>query len=245
MTQGNQAYQSSSDEKTKNNLFKAYTLIKDFILLLVIAGLGYGMYTGYELVTKNKEQLLDVSKTVTQLGTGISIDNQRRVKIEKGTQMIMSRNKLLKYEVAMNYAEWFVDEADKYTNVDFVLLIAIASQESGFDYKAKSPMSAVGLMQLMSLTAMDMCEYLHMSYDDSLRYDPKTNIRLGARFVNQLMTRFNDTSIVIASYNGGAGDGERYKAYKAGLVNQDYITKETLEYVPKVLGYKKQYERMM
>lgn len=245
MTQGNQAYQATQQEVPTHKLFKAYTVIKDFILLLIIAGLGYGMYIGYELVTKNKEQLISVSKTVTQLGTGISIDNQRRAKIEKGTAMIMARKKDIKYEVAMNYAEWFVDEADKYTNVDFVLLIAIASQESAFDYKAKSPMNAVGIMQLMPLTAMNMCEYLHMSYEDSLRYDPKTNIRLGARYVNQLMTRFNDVSVVISAYNGGEGGGERYKLYKAGIVNQDYITKETLEYVPKVIGFKKQFEKMM
>jgi len=180
------------------------------------------------------------------MGTGISIDNQRKTKIQKAAEMIKSVNDKLPYEIAMNYAEWFVDEADKYQNVDFVLLISIASQESHFRHKVKSPVGAKGLMQMMPGTAMDMCEYLRMTYNDSILFDPKTNIRLGAKYVNRMMTLFNnDEHAVIASYNGGEGGGRKYKAYKNGKMSADAIAKETLDYVPKVLKFKSKFEGMM
>ena len=216
-----------------------YHIIKDLIILAAILIVGLGVKMGYDSVQTNHDRMKSFEKSLAEMGTGISIDNQRKAKIAKATDMILSRNKQLPYEVAMNYAEWFVDESDRYTNVDFVLLISIASQESAFKYKAYSNVGAAGLMQLMPGTAADMCEYLRMSYADSIRFDPKTNIRLGARLVNKLMTRFdNDTLTVIAAYNGGEGGGAKYQK---GLP----IFEETKNYIPLVLAYKRKYEKML
>lgn len=220
-----------------------YHLIKDILLLLIIAAIGACGWKAYNHYT---EKIKDFEMSLTKMGTGISIDNQRKAKIQKAAEMIKSVNDKLPYEIAMNYAEWFVDEADKYQNVDFVLLISIASQESHFRHKAKSPVGARGLMQMMPGTAMDMCEYLRMTYADSILFDPKTNIRLGAKYVNKMMTLFNnDEHAVIASYNGGEGGGRKYKAYKNGKMSADAIAKETLDYVPKVLKFKSKFEGMM
>ena len=229
----------------KRILVTVYKICKDAFLIVGVLCLGYGLYLGYELVHKNREQLQTVEKTITELGTGISIDNQRKAKIQKATEMIMSRNKTLKYEVAMNYAEYFVDEADKYTNVNFVLLIALASKESGFNDKATSPIGAKGIMQLTPITAMNMCEYLRMTYDENMLYDAKYNIRLGARYVHQMMTYFNNEEYAIAAYNGGPGGGGKYKLFKNGLANSDGVAKETMDYVPAVLGYKKQFSKLL
>lgn len=219
-----------------------YHIIKDILLFALI---GLVAYLGSEFYNNHKNKMQDFERSLTKMGTGISIDNQRKAKIEKATEMIQSRNKKLQYEVAMNYAEWFVDEADKYENVDFVLLIAIASQESAFNYKALSPTGAKGLMQLIPTTAMDMCEYLRMSYNDSLLYDPKTNIRLGARYVNQMMTYFNNVEYAVSAYNAGPGGASRYKLYKAGLLGKESISEENLKYIPAVLGYKSRYEKLL
>lgn len=219
-----------------------YHLIKDIFVLMLIAAV---VYLGWEAYKHNTMKLKSFERSLTEMGTGISIDNQRKAKIAKATEMIQSRNAKLPYEVAMNYAEWFVDEADKYPNVDFVLLIAIASQESAFNYKALSPTGAKGLMQLIPTTAMDMCEYLRMSYNDTLLYDPKTNIRLGARYVNQMMTYFNNVEHTISAYNAGPGGASRYKLFKAGLLGKESVAEENLKYVPAVLAYKSRYEKLL
>lgn len=219
-----------------------YHIIKDSIILILIAAV---VYFGYEAYQNNTFKLKAFEMSLTKMGTGISIDNQRKAKIAKGTEMIQSRNKKLPYAVAMNYAEWFVDEADKYPNVDFVLLIAIASQESAFNDRALSPTGAKGIMQLIPTTAMDMCEYMRMSYNDTLLYDAKTNIRLGARYVNQMMTYFNNVEHAVSAYNAGPGGAARYKLYKAGALGKESVAEENLKYVPLVLSYKSQYEKLL
>lgn len=216
-------------------MFK-YHLIKDAVILLIIAA---SLYIGWKAYEYGTTKFNHFERTLTEMGTGISIDNQRKAKIAKGTEMIMSRNPKLAYEIAINYSETFVDEADKYPNVDFVLLIAIASKESEFRDKIKSPVGARGIMQIMPMTAMDMCEYLRMTYADTMLFDAKYNIRLGARYINQLMTRFdNDTAAVIAAYNGGESTGAKYKA---GLP----IFEETQKYIPAVLKFKKEYSKLL
>lgn len=216
-------------------MFK-YHLIKDILICAIFISVAYLGWFGFNHYASRMNHF---EKSLTEMGTGISIDNQRKAKIQKGTEMILSRNPKLPYEIAINYSEAFIDEADKYPNVDFVLLIAIASKESAFIDNAQSPVGAKGIMQLMPMTAMNMCEYLRMTYNDSLLYDAKTNIRLGARFVNQLMTRFgNDTSAVIAAYNGGEGAGAKYKAGQT-------IFEETRRYIPAVLEYKRKYSSLL
>ena len=239
------SYYKDEKKGLKHIVLNTYKIIKDMFLILGIICLGYGFWLGYELVYKNRENLKIVERSITELGTGISLDNQRKAKIQKATEMILSRNSKLKYEVAMNYAEYFVDEADKYPNVDFVLLVSIASQESAFNDMAKSATGALGIMQIMPTTAMDMCEYMRMSYNDSLLYDAKYNIRLGARYVNHLMTYFSDVESVVAAYNAGPSGGSRYKMFKNGTLVSDFVSKETINYVPAVMNFKKQYEKML
>jgi soluble lytic murein transglycosylase-like protein len=226
-------------------MLSKYNIIKDVIIVLCIAAIVYAGNYGFKAFTHYREKLEHFELSLTKMGTGISIDNQRKAKIQKGTEMILSRNPKLPIEVAINYAEWFVDEADKYPNVDFVLLIAIASQESAFNDKALSPTGAMGMMQLLPSTAMDMCEYMRMSYNDSLLYDAKTNIRLGARYVNKMMTLFNNVEHTVSAYNGGPGGASRYKLYKTGALGKESVTEENLKYVPAVLGYKSKYEKLL
>ena len=100
-------------------------------------------------------------------------------------------------------------------------------------------------MQIEPSTAMDMCEYLRMSYSDTMLYDARTNIRLGARYVNKMMTLFGNVENAISAYNAGAGGASRYKLYKSGTLSKDYIAEENLKYVPAVLNYKAQYEKLL
>ena len=217
-------------------------ITKDIIIIVLILAVSY---LGYEAFKDNRERMKSFEMALTKMGTGISLDNQRKAKISKATEMILSRNKKLPQEVAMNYAELFVDEADKYTNFDFVLLISIASQESAFNSHANSETGAKGLMQVMPMTAMDMCEYLHMTYIDTMLYDPKYNIRIGTKYVNNLMSAFNNIEHVISGYNAGETGAKRYIAYRKGTGPKTSVAEENLKYVPAVLAFKAEYEKML
>jgi soluble lytic murein transglycosylase-like protein len=101
------------------------------------------------------------------------------------------------------------------------LLRAVIVVESGFNSRAVSNRGAVGLMQLMPATAT--------RFGVSNRYDPRQNVRGGARYLGFLISRFRqNVRLALAAFNAGEDAVERYSEQIPPYV-------ETLEYVPKVL----------
>jgi membrane-bound lytic murein transglycosylase F len=105
-------------------------------------------------------------------------------------------------------------------DVDWRLLAAQAYQESRFDPDAKSPFGALGVMQLLPSTAASL------GCDDPR--NPRSAIRAAARYLGQLMKRFDDEPDValkdrvrfaLAAYNAGAAhlDDARLLATQLGL----------------------------
>ena len=97
--------------------------------------------------------------------------------------------------------------------VELPLLKAVMAAESGFNPGAVSPKGAIGLMQVMPATAerYGLQSDKRKSISDKLA-DPKTNIRLGARYLRDLMRLFPDQiALVLASYNAGEGAVQKYR----------------------------------
>ena len=80
--------------------------------------------------------------------------------------------------------------------LDPALLRAVIKVESNFNSEAVSSKGAVGLMQLMPLTAAA----LHVLDP----FDPKDNIHAGAALLRRLLNRFDgDLSLALAAYHVG------------------------------------------
>jgi soluble lytic murein transglycosylase-like protein len=121
-------------------------------------------------------------------------------------QYLTHHPNLKKYEPMLNQAA-----AD--FSIEPALLKAIMAAESGFNPAAVSPKGAVGLMQLMPATAerYGLAGDAKHSIDQKLT-DPKTNIRLGARYLRDLRALFpGKPDLVIASYNAGEGAVQKYR----------------------------------
>jgi soluble lytic murein transglycosylase-like protein len=72
--------------------------------------------------------------------------------------------------------------------------------ESSFDSRAKSRVGAIGYTQLMPATA----RFFMPDLDDALLYDRDVNLRIGFRFLHQLMNRFDDNlHYALLAYNRG------------------------------------------
>lgn len=112
---------------------------------------------------------------------------------------------LKKYEV-------FVNQAAKEFALEPALLKAIMAAESGFNPAAVSPKGAIGLMQIMPDTA----ERYGVKSDKKKTVqqkltDPRTNIRLGAHYLRDLLRLFPlKQDLVIASYNAGENAIKKY-----------------------------------
>jgi soluble lytic murein transglycosylase-like protein len=91
--------------------------------------------------------------------------------------------------------------------IEYELLKAVIATESGFDPKALSPRGAVGLMQLMPMTAQRFGLPADPSETVTQRLaDPRTNIGIGADYLSHLLKRFQgDVSLALAAYNSGEG----------------------------------------
>jgi len=133
------------------------------------------------------------------------------------------------YPTASDRYTPLVKKAAREHSLDQALLQAMIAAESGFDPHAVSPKGAVGLMQLMPETAR--------RYGVHNLYDPAENIQGGAKYLRDLMRKFNnDLSLTLAAYNAGEDAiiqyGHRIPPYR-----------ETLQYVPRVLTLYRQYQR--
>ncbi|AMO95877.1 transglycosylase SLT domain protein [Collimonas fungivorans] len=108
--------------------------------------------------------------------------------------------------------EALVDQAAQEFALEPALLKAVMAAESGFNPAAVSPKGAIGLMQIMPATA----ERYGLTGDskkpvEKKLTDPRTNIRLGARYLRDLLKLYPaQQELVIASYNAGEGAVQKY-----------------------------------
>jgi hypothetical protein len=121
-------------------------------------------------------------------------------------------------------------EASAAHGIDYELLQALIATESGFDSGAVSPKGAIGLMQVMPATAAryGLAGDRKTSIEKKLA-DPRTNIRTGARYLNDLLKLFpGRLELALAAYNAGEGAVQR-----AGNRIPNY--RETQNYVKTVM----------
>ena len=92
------------------------------------------------------------------------------------------------------------------------LVLALMRQESEFYPKARSPVGALGLMQLMPATARQVARGKGLPYNrDRLVSDPDYNLRLGRSYLNELLEEFDGSYILaLAAYNAGPTRARRW-----------------------------------
>jgi len=78
--------------------------------------------------------------------------------------------------------------------------LRLVQHESGFRQGAVSPLGAIGYTQLLPSTAM----WLDPDVTESRLYDRDTNLRLGFRYLKQLMDRYDSNPrLALLAYNRG------------------------------------------
>ena len=132
--------------------------------------------------------------------------------------------------------QYFQKYGDKY-DVDWLLMAAQGYQESQLNQNAKSPVGAIGVMQVMPATGKDM------NVGDIT--ETEANIHAGIKYMRWMidqyygkepMTKLDKALFAFASYNAGAGriSQLRKEAAKRGLdpnvwfQNVEYVAAEKI-----------------
>jgi soluble lytic murein transglycosylase len=133
-------------------------------------------------------------------------------------------------------------------NVDPLLLIGLARQESHFNRSARSPVGAVGLFQIMPYTAAELDPEFSNAAAMERLVQPSVSAELAATLISRLQLRFQGAlAPTIASYNA---DKERVQVWWSaakGLPEELFIDsipyQQTRAYVRQVLTNYAMYQR--
>jgi len=172
---------------------------------------------------------------------------QKYLKNTKFVKNAASKEEMKKFQQTVQF---FRSYSDKY-DVDYLLMAAQGYQESRLDQNAKSPVGAIGVMQVMPATAGDL------KVGDISQLEP--NIHAGVKymrfmidqyFANEPMDKLNKGLFAFAAYNCGPGRVQslRKEAEKKGLdpnkwfnnveiVASQRIGRETVTYVSNIYKY--------
>lgn len=100
-------------------------------------------------------------------------------------------------------------------NVSASLVKAVVAKESCYNPAARSPVGAIGLMQLMPETA----QWLKVSKPENIHQ----NLNAGVRYLAQLRKRFGSNELALAAYNAGPGNVERYNGIPPFAETENYV----------------------
>ncbi len=148
----------------------------------------------------------------------------------------------------IKYAD-FVEEYAKQYEIDPLLVYAIIKAESDFEPKAKSKSGAMGLMQLMENTAVEVAKQIQVEELQTQQiYNPQTNIELGTCYFSTLLKKYNQIGLALAAYNAGMGRVDQW--LEQNIISQDASNlenipyKETNMYVRKILNDYQIYQQL-
>ncbi|MBK7843298.1 MAG: transglycosylase SLT domain-containing protein [Bdellovibrionales bacterium] len=105
--------------------------------------------------------------------------------------------------------------------LDSALILGLIKQESSFRPDAVSPANAVGLMQIVPITARDSAQYTNYKKKLSLPEDlfsPELNIMFGTSYLRRMIRAFDGHLLLaLGSYNLGIGRLRKWMAFREDL----------------------------
>jgi len=115
-----------------------------------------------------------------------------------------------------------IREAAQTCDVAPELIKSVIQAESNFNPKAISPKGAMGLMQLMPMTAREL------GVTDPM--DPASNVMGGTRYLKKLLDRYDGSvPLALAAYNWGMGNLDSHRG-RMPEETRNYVAKITRSY---------------
>ena len=202
-------------------------------------------------IRKDNPQLAaGLNAIIAKYGLGTAFGNMMEQRYLESTKYVKSATSEAQRKKFLQLVELFRKYSDQY-GMDYLLMAAQGFQESGLDQNVKSPVGAVGVMQVMPATGKDL------NVGDISQLEP--NIHAGVKYMrwvideyykDEPMDNLNKGLFAFASYNAGPGRIRqlRNEAAKRGLdpnvwfgnveqIASERIGRETVTYVSNIYKY--------
>ena len=162
------------------------------------------------------------------------IDSERQTSLNKIMDIMARYNQAMPIAQRKQIAREIYNMSKKYPNLNIDFIAATITHESAntWDPNVVSHVGAIGLMQIMPSTGQFLAgeEGIEWTGDDIL-FDPLINIRLGCRYLSEMVTMYEHDG-GLAAYNAGPRIAQLWLASNR---NNDILWEETRGYVPAIL----------
>ena len=119
-------------------------------------------------------------------------------------------------EASGNKINELINEYSAKNGLDEDFVKALIKQESSFDVNAKSKAGAMGLMQLMPMTAKGL------GVENA--YDAEQNIAGGTKYLKSLLSKYDgNKEMALAAYNAGPTAVAKYGGIPPYMETQNYV----------------------
>jgi membrane-bound lytic murein transglycosylase MltF len=202
-------------------------------------------------VRKENPELLQAADTwIEQFGRGTAFGNIIERRYFQNTVYVKRASDEAERKKFQALVELFRKYGEQY-NLDYLLMAAQGYQESTLDHAARSPVGAIGIMQIMPATGRDL------NVGDITELE--NNIHGGVKYIRFMMDQYykdepmdeiNKVLMTLASYNAGPGRIRQLRRETAsrGLdpnrwfgnverVVAERIGRETVQYVGNIYKY--------
>ena len=125
-----------------------------------------------------------------------------------------NKSKTINDEQLRNVLHFLYIMCDTY-DVPYDMAKAVIDVESNWNPNAKSSVGAMGLMQIMPITARQY------GYTTQYLYNPYVNILIGIKYLSDLYNRYESWNYVLTAYNHGPGNASRYSDWF--IANNTYV----------------------
>ena len=159
------------------------------------------------------------------------LDELQLQTIDSVCELLASRTDRFAQEETMHIAVTVVRAAERH-GLDPLLLLAVMEVESSYRRRGRSPVGALGLMQVMPTTAEAFAEAAGVDWRGARSLlEPETNIEIGAAYLAYLLERFgDDREVALAAYCHGP------TAIRRSLRANGYLEERERGYARKVLA---------
>jgi len=224
-----------------NNYRQHKKLIKSLILITIIlilflttVSFSYKYFT----VEEAKVKISHIERTMTNLRTTMNLNSKRQYEIQRIIHIIDYYNNSMPADKKYQVANEIYRMSMKYTNLNIDLICATITHESALTWKndIESPVGAMGLMQIMPQTGEELAkeEGIEWTSPEEILFDPILNIRLGCRYLSNLVHQY-EIDGGLAAYNGGEKRAALWIKNRNHKTDWTILWEETRAYVPAIL----------